>query len=373
MSARLAAAAALCLVGCAPSGDVDEAKFWTVANFISARARNPDFGGFSPQELVVPEGERLVFQAGTQASGVGLTLFPAVAEGRPASFVITEIWSSWPDPWVQPVYLPRTEAGQPQDGTLNVFPIDVSSTFYSPYWRMEELLTPDLTDATYRSARDVLNAPARTVRRSGSIVFCPIVPAETRFADDGSGTKDPMTLTLATLKPTPPAVHPGWLPSALSTAWVDGRQVRYYDFGPDHAPSEGQVVFEAPAYFFVREAGGAPLPVAAVLPDDPVRHALVRRYDVVWPAGAAPFVPPNRPELRALLTRKELEVPELTDPALDAFPQYTLRVAMNPACFAAATFPTGCDWLDTPARIARLPSNLVVKSEVQLGIGVVLP
>lgn len=373
MTTRLWLGFAVLLAACAPSADVPDAKFWTVANFITARAKNPDFGGFFPKDLVVPRGEPLVFFPGTQSEGPGLTLFPAVAEGKAASFVITEIWANWPDPWVQPVYLPRDEAGRPVEGARTVFPVDVASTFYSPFWRAEELLTPNLGENTYRSARDVLNAPTGTQRRSGAIVFCPIVPAETRFADDGTGTKDPMTRTLATPRPTPPAVHPGWLPGVPSDAWVEGKPVSYFDFGADHAPSDGQVVFDAPAYFFVKAQGGAPLPVAAVLPDEPVRHAFVRRFDVSLPPGALPFIPPNRPELRALLLAKGLEVPPLTNAALDAFPQYTLRVAVDPACFDAATFPAGCDWLDTPARVLRLPSNTVVKREVQLGIGVVLP
>lgn len=373
MTTRLSLGFALLLAACAPGTDVPDAKFWTVSHFIKARDKNPDFGGYFPKDLVVPQGEPLVFLSGTQNEGQGLTLFPAVAEGKAASFVITEIWANWPDPWVQPVYLPRDEAGRPMQDARTVFPVDVVSTFYSPFWRAEELLTPDLDEDTYRSARDVLNAPPGTQRRSGAIVFCPIVPPETRFANDGTGTKDPMTRTLATLKPTPPVVHPGWLPPATSDAWVDGKPVSYFDFGADHAPSDGQVVFDAPAYFFVKAQGGAPLPVAAVLPDEPVRHAFVTRHDVTLPPGALPFIPPNRPELRALLASKGLEVPALSDPSLDAFPQYTLRVAVDPACFADARFPASCDWLDSPARVLRLPSNTVVERRVQLGIGVVLP
>jgi hypothetical protein len=374
MTTRLLVLGAVLLAACAPSGDVPDAKFWAVEDFVAARARNPDFGGFFPKDLVVPEGEPLRFVPGMQAAGQGLTLFPAVAgQGRPAAFVITDIWANWPDPWVQPVYLPRDEAGRPVEGALTVFPVDVASTFYSPFWRMEELLTPNLTDTTYRSARDALNAPAGTVQRSGSIVFCPIVTADTGFADDGSGTVMPITRAPAVLQPVPPQVHRGWLPRSSNQAWVDAQPVTYFDFGGDHAPSDGQRVFEAPLHFFVKAAGGAPLPLAAVLPEDPVRHAFVRRHDVVLPAGAAVFVPPSRADLRPLLEEKGVTAPVLTDVAYDAFVDRALQVAANGTCLDDPTTVPTCDWLDSPARLAALPSNTVTRTEVLLGIGVVMP
>lgn len=355
------------------------AKVWTVQDFVEkankldAKGLPLDFGGWRPEELVVEAGQPLLFPTGTQSGPRGLTLFPAVAAGKAAAFVITEIWQDHPTPWVQPVWMPRDEAGRPLDGVNNVFPVGIDSTFYSPFWRAEELLTEQLSDTTYRSARDVLSA--RPTRRSGSIIFCPFAPGDTGFADDGSGTKDPMTLTLATLKPAPPLVHPGWLPLKLSEGWVDGQPVLYFDFGLDHAPADEQTLAEAPAYFFVRQAGDRPLPLAAVLPPDALRHALIRRVDVVLPPGAAPFVPPGRAALRALLLARDpsLTVPELVDPALDAFPQLVLRVAANPACFSAPGFPADCDWLDSPARLEALRSDLRLERQVQLGIGVVLP
>jgi hypothetical protein len=369
----------LVLAGCNSGPAKPEAERWSVKQMVAKWDALDDnglpynFGGWRPRDLVVEGGQSLLFQPGAQAGARGLTLFPGIVAGKAAAFVITDVWQNWPTPWVQPVWAPRDEDGRPLDKAYNVFPVGDESTFYSPFWRAEELLTKDLTPTTYRSARDVLSA--HPTYREGSVIFCPIVLPGTGFTDDGSGTKDPMTQSLVTLKPLPPqAPHPGWLPRAVSDGWVDGEPIGYLDFGADHVLAEKETLSVAEAWFFVRQAGDNPLPLAAVLPEDALRHALVQRVDVVLPAGAAPFVPANRPELRALLGRSDplLTVPTV-DAALDGFSQYTLRVAANPTCFSALTFPADCDWLDSPARIEALPSSSKIERPVQLGIGVVLP
>lgn len=349
---------ALALAACNSGPAAPVAKLWTAREFVAAQGKPLDFGGWRPDELLVPEGGALRFLPGTQQGGPGLTLFPAVVEQGVAAFAITDLWANHPQPWVQPVWGPVDENGAKVTGVWNVFPVDVDSTFYSPFWRMELLFTPGLTPETYQSGRDVLDA--KVARRSGPIVLCPIVPAEVRFADDGSGPKDPLTLRALAL------------PAKLSNAWVDGRQVTYYDFGPDRAPADEQTLQEARAYFFVSAPGERPLPLAAVLPAEPKRHSLVRRVDVVIPAGAAPFVPSNRPELKALLEARGMTVP-VVPAGLDGFSQLALRVAGRPACFEEASFPSDCDWLDSVARIEAFPPGVVSAQPVQLAIAVVVP
>lgn len=346
----------LLLAACNPGPAAPPAKFWTAADFLTYQGQDLNFGGFFPDELARAEGAPLRFQPGTQSGGPGLTLFPAVADGAPAAFAITDIWQDHPEPWVQPVWAPFDQNGVRPEGVLNVFPVDVGSTFYSPFWRAELLLTEGLTDSTFRSARDVLSS-TKYERRTGPLILCPIVPEGTTFANDGSGPEDPVTL-----RPLQS------LPSKTASAWVDGKQVAYLDFGADRAASNGQDLIEDQAWFFVSAAGERPLPLAAILPSDPKRHSFVRRVDVVLPAGSAAFVPSNRPDLRALLLARDLTVPDVA-PALDAFPQFALRVAANPACFEDANFPAACDWLDSPARIAQLSSTIV--QPVQLAIGAV--
>ncbi len=357
----LAALAVLLLGACTPGDPGKEAKFWTVREFLKGQEKVPqrDFGGWLPSELLAREGAQLRFHGTTQASKAGLTIFPAVADGAATSFVITDIWADHPEPWVQPVWIPQDESGTRPEGVSVIFPVDVDSTFYSPFWRAEFFTSPVVTPMTYRSARQVLAATGE--RRSGAIILCPIVPADVGFADDGSGPKNPSTL------------QPVEVPSMPGAAWVDEEKVFYFNFGPDRAQADvtGQDLIEVPAYFFVTSAGGKPLPLAAVLSADAKRHSLARRVDVVLPVGAAPFVPSNRDALRKMLQALDPPIPvPLPPPERDAFPEFTLRVAGRPSCFTELTFPANCDWLDSPARLRQLPVDQLIERKVQMAIAV---
>jgi hypothetical protein len=357
---RLLLAGALVLLAACSAGPEKPAKRWTTRDFLAKQGQLLDFGGWQPGELLTPEGGALPFQPGVQAGGPGLTLFPAISEGEAAAFVITDLWQDHPQPWVQPVWIPLDENGTQPEGVRNVFPVDVDATFYSPFWRAEWILTPGLTPTTYQSARDVLSS--KRALRDGTVILCPLVPEGTSFANDGTGPRNPMTL--ATLS----------LPRGTRLAWVDGVPVSYLNFGADRAPAydQGQGLVDAEAYFFVSAAGERPLPLAAVLPADPLKHSFVRRIDVVLPGGAAPFVPSNRPELRRLLEARGLVVPD-APAALDGFASYALRVARDPACFGDPNFPAACDWLDSEEKLDALPGKLIIEQPVQLAIGVVLP
>lgn len=350
------------LAGCS-AGSQPTAKKWTARDFLQKQGAHPDggFGGWMADELLALEGAPLRFQPGMQTGGPGLTLFPGISEGNPVAFVITDIWQDHPQPWVQPVWIPLDEStGTKPPDVRNVFPVDVDSTFYSPFWRAEWILTPGLTPATYQSARDILSS--KRDLRAGTVILCPLVPEGTLFANDGTGPKEPATLT--TLRPED-------LATKTTPGLVDGVVVNYLDFGLDRVPSadNGQRLVDAEAYFFVSAAGERPLPVAAVLPDEPLRHSLVRRIDVVLPLGAGPFVPLDRPELKRLLEARGLVVDDV-DPALNAFTNKTLHVAMNRACFTPSGF-ADCKWLDTREAIAALPGTRRIEQPVQLAIGVV--
>ncbi len=289
-----------------PADKTAESKLWTSREYLAKHDAGPevDFGGWHPGALLALRGEPMRFPPSTQTddAGVrlfsdtqdtdaGLVLFPGVADGVSAPFVITDLWSNHPEPWVQPVWAPRDELGRPVMDVVNVFPVGLESTFYSPYWRAELLPTQGLTVDTYKRATDVLNRPVRP--QEGPMVLCPFVEDGVGFANDGSGLTDP-----ATLRPVQPKAD--W-DGKWSKAWVEGETVRYFDFGADRAPFDGQHVIEANAYFFVTARGQKPLPITAVLPSQPLRHALVRRVDVVLPPGSAPYVPDDRPGLRTLL------------------------------------------------------------------------
>lgn len=356
-----AAALVVVFLGACNSGPAaPPAKLWTTRDFLNAHGKDVDFGGWLPSELIALEGEPIAFRSNaTQTGGPGLTFFPGVADGVPATFVITEIWSNHPQPWVEPVWAPFDENLERPGDVLNIFPVDLDSTFYTPFWRAELLITPNgLTGSTYRDARDVLNAKG-IERRIGPLLICPFVPKGLVFADDGTGLRDPMTLGAVTLSSGP------------RKGWVDGEERDYYDFGP-RVRGDGDAVFSSDFYVFVKSDGERPLPLAAVLPSEPMLSALVNRIDVPLPTGAAPFVPDDRPELRAMLEARGVTAPSVRA-SLNRFTPYTLRVATNPECFDAVDFPTSCDWLDSAARLRRLAPSQLIRRPVQLALGVAIP
>lgn len=335
------------------------AKLWPVRDFVEKHDAGVDFGGWAPGELVRFEGESIPFRKdATQTGGPGLTWFPAVADGEVATYVVTEIWANHPQPWVEPVWAPYDENFERADDVWNVFPVDVGSTFYTPFWKAELLITPGLTAETYRDSRDVLNAKG-IERRPGPYLVCPFVTEGMGFADDGTGWKDPLTL------------QPVTLGSGLRRGWVDGKEVSYYDFGP-RIQGEGDMVRSKDFYVFVARAGDKPLPLAAVLPTEPLLNALVNRVDVVLPEGSGVFVPSNRDDLRAMVEARGVSVPVVA-PTLDVHAAYALRVATNPACFDAVDFPTSCDWLDSPSRLLQLTPDQRIARPVQLTLGVAIP
>ncbi len=361
----------LALTGCGLSPPRSErALVWTAREFKASHTAAVDFGGWRPAQFLMLAGEPLAFLPNTPAAQAdGLTLFAGVSDGVSAPFVITDVWQNHPQPWVQPVWSPRDELGKtpetsnPDDAVLNLFPVDVDSTFYSPYWQLEELVTPGLTSKTYRTARDVLNAPASVVRRHGALVLCPIVPEGVGLAGAGDTLTDPASLR-ALAPPTAPR------------AYVEGNIVHYLAFGLDRVETDGQNLVEAPAYFFVAQQDGrrVTLPIAAVLPSSPLRHALVRRVDVdldalerITTVKPGAYVPSARPELRTVLGAFAGPVPSAAN---DDVARFTLRVALNPSCFTATDFPGSCQWLDSAASVEALSSAVRSVTDVQATLGV---
>lgn len=344
MRRGLGAAVSLLLLACGPApGPL--AKVWTPREFLARQAVTaPIFGGWAPAELLVTEGQPIPFSRQTQGPKEGLTVFPGVSEGRALGFIIVDLWQDHPEPWVQPVWVPATATAphEPRPRAITLFPVGLDSTFYSPWWRMQ--LVPVEDGVTLTTSKEVLD---RRVLPPGPLVLCPVVSPGTVGVAAAAGERPRHPLTGAPLV-TPE--HRG--------AFVDGATVTYLELGAERAPFDGQRLLEAELFVFVR--GGAPLPVAAVWPPAPRGHGFLRRVEVPVPPGAAFFVPAARPDLRAPLG----ELAPMVSPALDGFTEYALRLARDPACFEAATFPAACDWLDTHEKVRALPG--AVRRPVQL-------
>lgn len=291
----------LLFIGCAPSTE-PPARFWSSFEFAANASQDKDFGGISSRKLAVTSGERIPWRAqpfepedSRQGDGVGLPLWPAFAEGQTASMVITEIWRDHPTPWVQPVY---QFAGR--SDLKGIFPVGVKSTFYTPYWRAYFATVPESTsDETFKSAVSLLDSKAPL--QKSVMVVCPIVPRD-------------MVLAVPSGAPGPVRPLSGEAVTQLqqSEAWVDDALVWYLGIGFDRQTvTENELPVETPLYFFVPVPGagkeGFSLP--PILPNEPMRHSLHRRYEVAIPATAGAFVSADRPELAGLLRNEGVRVP----------------------------------------------------------------
>lgn len=339
---------------CAPPGD-PRAKVWTPREFFAKREADPqpNFGGWRPSELIVVEGQRIPYSTRMQGPGEGLPVFPGVSEGRAIGYVITDIWQDHPQPWIQPVWMSSSPAapttrrtrGEPPEFVENVFPVGLDSTFYSAWWRAHFVPVDDGEALTH--SKQVIDRGAFV---TGGLVMCPFTSRDSIdvVAEAGS-IRHPLTDKL---------LNGG----VKATGFVDGQTHPYLDFGPGRAQWHDQEL--EPADLFVFTSGGAALPVATVWPADPARNGFLTRVEVPVPARAAFFVPSNRADLKMKLGALAPDV----DASLDAFPEYGLRLARDPACFTMPTFPASCDWLDTQAKVKVLPGHK--RTTVQLSAAV---
>lgn len=330
-----------------PAGPL--AKVWTPREFFAKREATPqpNFGGWKPAELIVVENQTIPYSTRTQGPGEGLPVFPGVSEGRAIGYVITDVWQDHPQPWIQPVWMSssRETPSVRRAGVENVFPVGLDSTFYSPWWHVE--FVPIDEGEVLKSSKQILDRGAPV---AGGLVMCPFTSRDSiDVAAEAGGVRHPLTSKLLN-------------GAVKAKGFVDGVLHPYLDFGPGRAQWHDQ---ELDAFdLFVFTKAGAALPVATVWPADPARHGFLTRVEVPVPTGAAFFVPSNRADLKKGLEGLAPDV----DAALDAFPEYALRLARNPACFAMPTFPASCDWLDTQAKVKVLPGQK--RTTVQLSAAV---
>jgi hypothetical protein len=349
----------LTLAACAPN-EAPPAKLWSVRDMHEAKNLEADFGGWTPRRLVVPVGFPLFFEENAvTVNNTGMVVQPGVADGASAPFVITEVWKDHPVPWVQPVWVPRRRDGAVMPQLINVFPVSDDSTFYSPFWQLEVVVSDDFQpdNVGFRSAREALammSAPANE-RIPGPLVYCPVVPADILFAAGAGGLRDPITGA------------PLQRMDALNEAWSEGERIFYAGIGVDRFPVSEQLPVASRAYFFVKSPGAAVLPVAAVLPSSPRAHSFLTRVDAVLPAKAGVYVPTSRPNLRGRLLGEGVPapVPSLVNGTLEA---RALQVAADASCFTTGAIAQ-CVWLDSEA--ALLAAGVTLSEQpVQLAAAV---
>jgi hypothetical protein len=364
---------ALALLSCTPTPPPVVAKAWSTSTFF--RAPNAPFiGAGYPNTLLIstdggiPWRTELYGETGAVSDGTwSLAVQPAYQAGQVAAYVVTEIWDTHPDLWIQPVYHLRS------NGVLKggVFGVGVESTFYSPYWRVydADLGTHSVEDVT--TVADVVNDGLALTKQA--IWVCPIVPALGGVNGVTANLNEPGGVVPV----RPFTFEPVTIPD-YGAAQADGAPVWYLNFGERQV---GQIYEEgadgtveaADFYMFARseaDGGRTPLHLPAVLADETALHAYVRRVDVVMQDEKV-FVPFGMDALRSEVNvelRSDAGAPEPAfgiDSQLAA--QYMLRVATDDSCFHdAGSFPQDCHWLDSEGAIDELPPSRVLDSTVTL-------
>lgn len=354
-------------LGCGPLTE-PPAKTWTVREFVANATQDKNFGGLSSRRLAVKAGDPIFWRSRPfeaddvlQGPGAAVPLWPAFAEGKTASILITEIWQNHPTPWVQPVYQFRTD-GAPRTDLRGLFAVGVDSAFYTPYWRAKLANVPAHTaPTTYTSVPALLDA--NVPLQDSVMVVCPIVPTAVGIARPAGD--------LVAVRPLSQELVP---PVALGEAWVDGTVVNYLAVaGGNRQTVTDRLPNETPMYFFVKTPGAQqkPFSLPPVLPDEPTRHSLHRRFDIALPAGAGAFVMAHQPELKALLEGEGVRVPNVDPQISDVIGRpYLLRVATNPSCFEnLQDFPHSCRWLDSQDAVeSAVGQDVRFRTEVLLTV-----
>jgi hypothetical protein len=361
--------ATLALLSCTAEPPPVQGKFWPASDFFTKPKAT--FSGFPTARLVSTGGGIPWRTADFGETGVvsdggwSLAVQPAFQAGDTAAYVVTEIWDTHPDPWVQPVYHVKN-GGQLIRG---IFGVGVDSTFYSPYWRVYDVAaTAPTTSMT--TVADVVNSGLPITRQA--VWVCPIVPdGVTGFAAVPGGA------------PVRPLSFEAVSQPDQGVAFADGEQVQYLNFFERQTADvyeEGAdgVVDATDFYVFTgppqADAGRVPLELPAVLADNAAVHSYARRVDVIL-NGEAIFVPADNAALRAHVQTfvdgsfASAPVPDAVIPA-DVARKYALRVASDPRCFYADAgspgFPGACTWLDSEEAIDALPPSRVLDSSVTL-------
>jgi hypothetical protein len=355
--------AGLLLLGCDP-GEPQKAGRWPT--YALVERAHEDTAGFPTAWFVSLAGAPMPFRGADYesppalAAADGWSVLPAFALGQPAAYLVSEVWESHPDPWVQPVYILVTSFApitrQEVDGVRvpNVFGVGQESTFYSPYWQTTFVKTATPAPAEGLADTRAVLAAASETRVSG-YPLCPIVPDDFTFAATaGQAPVQPLTRAPIRLLSTVPVR-------------IDGARDSYIDFGLNKFEAEpnGRVT-PTRIFFFTRAGDGKRtlLELPAVLSDNAPRSAYARRFDVV--IDKEPVFVPAGAKWDALRTRLQAPAADPDIPA-EVAAAYTLRVAKTASCFAdAAKFPDGCDWLDSEAAIDRFAPSRVIRTDVTL-------
>jgi hypothetical protein len=330
-------------------------------------ADNDGLPGGIPLELIVdppaPDGS------------LTLAARSAWSDNQLVAFLTTEVWVNYPQVWMQPVYVPVTQAsgGGPlqflggASQPTPIFSVGPASAFYSPFLQIVYAEVPaDTVPGALTSARQILDGGYPLTLSGGRTM--PLVPDKVAL---------PATVDLPTTVDPPATVNPPAtvaLPTDVSppaTGYLDGAVVSFLDFGPSmftwdpntNVVQEAAIyvltfigpdgkVLASPAIPTVLGAGPAGSGVAP--PGGLQRNSVYYRvHTVVMPTTARVFARPAGD----LYTALDADLQAFTGFAVGAsdlqLATFSGRVALNPGDPAQGV--GGC--FDNPSLLVHDPTN----------------
>jgi hypothetical protein len=327
---------------------------WPLADILHSLERNESLAGGS--NMVLPEGISPRSIIAPLPDGTSsLRVEPAFAEGKTAAYITTDVWLNIPQVWLQPAYVAVEDWSEPPTavpGSPILIDVGTRSLFYSPFWNMRlAVVGPGFDPNQYFSTRQLLDARPVVPIRPGGWHNYPIVPVGFVPSPPGTRLVDPIW---------------GFDLGEIATHYArfDGEVSELLDLGPGSFDAdEGGLIEALPFFIFSRRGAGGELisvdapRVAGVGPlwsgrspipiHDPVTQLTRPRLGMFWllvlavmPAGSEVFHLEAHPRAVAGAVTAGVDIRELEG-----------RVATNAACLEDGSFPTGCAWLDSQARI----------------------
>ncbi len=387
------ALAALLLLGCQSADPSLAPRIWTAGDLRDQAAANGKIAGLSASDWVTLRGNPIALlsppygtPARVQAADKdGLNVLPAFSEGKTAAYAVAEVWQNISQVWIQPWYRLVTSynaaSSVPLLNSMAIVDIDTTSWFYSPFWEtIYVVVPPDTAPDKYLSARQLFQDNLE-MHRGGSPLLAPLAPSDILPAVAQSATS-PLRPLSGDAVGTALVTTPIALKGAIRNSTI-------FSIGSFTWDSTG-VVEEVPLFVFSKynDAGqlvpfglpsvigtgpiGSGTPARVTAGGVPQFGALSRLYLTVLPTSAGVFIPSSQPALRNYFSSFGGIRVDPINSAIESRPDakdYVGRVALNSAaCFAApATFPSGCQWLDSQYAIeTNLVQASLVRQEVLL-------
>jgi hypothetical protein len=323
-------------LGCSGRETSGRARLWTLIDVAAALDADPSatIAGVSASYLLKPSADH--------PGSYELAGSHGFIEGRPATYMTTEVWENVDEIWVQPLYRAINADGtvldDPDVREPWIFGVGPNSLFYSPFWQVYGFQLPDGVNVVdVLDQRAVLDAAKKT----------------------GGLRKMERRITPA----APSSVLPpgAWTENIYfdnTAAWDGTGDRRYIDFGPGRFDfDETGVLREVPIFAFrKRNADGDMVPFGTTNVGG-TRPLFSGAPSISNAADAGAPTPDLNPNFGGLWRMYTVDVPDGVGLAEDG------RVVTNPSCLDGSG---PCNVLDSQSAVESLGVPRIHRTNVLL-------